>query len=109
MTQQTIRRRGFAVAVAGAAAMLCLQAPAQAHSRPVDLQILSFNDYHGHLEPPAGNDGTVLGSAGAVPAGGSAYLTTHLRDLRKGHKQSLTVAAGDLIGGSPFLSGLFKD
>ena len=37
------------------------------------------------------------------------YLTTHLDQLRRGHRNSLTVAAGDLIGGSPFLSGLFKD
>lgn len=77
--------------------------------RTVPLQILSFNDYHGHLEPPSGTDGTLLTSAGSVTAGGVAYLTTHLDQLRTGHKNSLTVAAGDLIGGSPFLSGLFKD
>ena len=117
MTSHSIRRRGLAATVVGAAALLCLQAlPAAAHPRhhhappkPVDLQILSFNDYHGYLEPPTGSDGTVLGSTGAIPAGGSEYLTTHLRELRQGHKNTLTVAAGDLIGGSPFLSGLFKD
>jgi 5'-nucleotidase len=110
MTSHTIRRRGLIATVVGATALLCLQAlPADAHPRPVDLQILSFNDYHGHLEPPTGSDGTVLGAVGTVPAGGSEYLTTHLRKLRAGHKQSLTVAAGDMIGGSPFLSGLFKD
>jgi 5'-nucleotidase len=110
MTSQTLRRRGLVATVGAAAALLSLQAlPADAHSRPVDLQILSFNDYHGHLEPPTGADGTVLGAAGTVTAGGSEYLTTHLRELRKGHRESLTVAAGDLVGGSPFLSGLFKD
>jgi 5'-nucleotidase len=110
MTTPTIRRRALVATVASAALLLTAQAgPADAHPKPVDLQILSFNDYHGHLEPPTGSDGTVLGATGAIPAGGSEYLTTHLRDLRQGHEHTLTVAAGDLIGGSPFLSGLFKD
>jgi 5'-nucleotidase len=110
MTPHPHRRRAFVATLVGAATLLCVQAlPADAKAPPVDLQILSFNDYHGHLEPPTGADGTVLGSAGAIPAGGSEYLTTHLRALREGHEVSLTVAAGDLIGGSPFLSGLFKD
>ena len=81
--------------------------------RTVDLQLLSFNDYHGHLQPPTGSDGTLVTAAGTppttVPAGGVEYLTTHLKALREGHANTLTVAAGDLIGGSPFLSGLFKD
>jgi len=37
------------------------------------------------------------------------YLAAELAKLRKGHKNSLTVAAGDLIGGSPAFSGLFHD
>ena len=82
-------------------------------SGTVPLQILSFNDYHGHLSPPTGADGTLVTAAGTppttVPAGGVEYLTTHLKALREGHRNTLTVAAGDLIGGSPFLSGLFKD
>jgi 5'-nucleotidase len=87
---------------------------ATAHPAPrpatVDLQILSFNDYHGNLEPPTGSDGLLTTGPGTtVPAGGVEYLTTHLRNLRQGHRNSLTVAAGDLIGGTPFLSGLFKD
>lgn len=78
---------------------------------PVQLQILSFNDYHGHLEPPTGTDATL----GAVldptntSVGGSEYLSTKLTSLRSTADHSLTVAAGDLIGGSPFLSGLFHD
>jgi 5'-nucleotidase len=69
----------------------------------VDLQLLAFNDYHGHLE--ASTPGNVDGQ----PAGGSEYLSTELKHLRQGHKYSLTVAAGDLIGGSPAFSGLFHD
>ena len=45
----------------------------------------------------------------SVPAGGAAYLATHLKQLRTGHPNSFTVAAGDLIGGSTFTSGFFHD
>ncbi|HRQ41021.1 MAG TPA: bifunctional metallophosphatase/5'-nucleotidase [Chloroflexota bacterium] len=69
----------------------------------INVQILSFNDYHGHLE--ASTAGTVNG----MPAGGSEYLAAKLNQLRQGQKYSLTVAAGDLIGGSPAFSGLFHD
>jgi 2',3'-cyclic-nucleotide 2'-phosphodiesterase (5'-nucleotidase family) len=79
------------------------------HGKTTDLQILSFNDYHGHLQPPTGSDGNLVTATGTTTAGGVEYLTTHLRQLRQGHRNSLTVAAGDLIGGTPFLSGLFKD
>ncbi|MGH3508026.1 MAG: hypothetical protein ACRDO2_12565, partial [Nocardioidaceae bacterium] len=90
-------------ATAGAAA-------APAGSPFIDLQLLSFNDYHGHLQPPAGSDGNLLKADGTtIQAGGVEDLTTHLKQLREGHPNTLTVAAGDLIGGSPFLSGLFKD
>ncbi len=69
----------------------------------VQLQLLAFNDYHGHVMP--NEAGTVDG----VPAGGGEYLSTKLNELRAGNEHSLTVAAGDLIGGSPAFSGLFHD
>ena len=69
----------------------------------VDVQVLGFNDYHGHLEPGA------AGTIGDEAAGGGEYLSAKLNELREGQKYSLTVAAGDLIGGSPALSGLFHD
>jgi 5'-nucleotidase len=69
----------------------------------VDVQVLGINDYHGHLEPGAA--GTIEGQA----AGGGEFLSAKLNELREGHKYSLTVAAGDLIGGSPAFSGLFHD
>ncbi len=69
----------------------------------VQLQLLAFNDYHGHLEP------TTPGNVDGIPAGGGEYLSAKLNELRAGNKYSLTVAAGDLIGGSPAFSGLFHD
>jgi 5'-nucleotidase len=69
----------------------------------VDVQILSFNDFHGHLEA---NDPNFAG----VAAGGVEYLASHVAARRaKQPDTTLTVAAGDLIGGSTFLSGLFQD
>ena len=101
------------LAVAAGLGLGALATAAAAAPKTVDLQVLSFNDYHGHLQPPSGGDGTLVTAAGTppttVPAGGVEYLTTHLNRLREGHPNTLTVAAGDLIGGSPFLSGLFKD
>ncbi|MBT0772597.1 bifunctional metallophosphatase/5'-nucleotidase [Kineosporia sp. J2-2] len=120
MKPLTMRRGGLTAVIAAStvAALFALpSSPAEASdtaavkkkSDTVDLQILSFNDYHGHLETPSGSDGTVTTDEGEVAAGGSEYLTTELRTLRKNQKHSLTVTAGDLIGGSPFLSGIFKD
>jgi 5'-nucleotidase len=90
-------------AIAGAA-------PSKGNPNLTTVQLLSFNDYHGHLEasdPPLSKtlDPT------QTPVGGAEYLATALKDLRAKAPggNSLTVAAGDLIGGSPFLSGLFHD
>ncbi|MCX4629090.1 bifunctional metallophosphatase/5'-nucleotidase [Streptomyces sp. NBC_01443] len=106
---------------AGAGAMVAAALPAGAasgggagKSRTVDVQMLSFNDFHGTLEPPQGSSGTVSerqadGTTKAIPAGGVEYLATSLREARKGHEYSVTAAAGDMIGGSPMLSGLFHD
>jgi 5'-nucleotidase len=90
------------------ASMLLMAAPASAQkSDPpgqlVQVQLLAFNDYHGHVKP--NEAGTVDG----VAAGGGEYLSAKLNELRAGNKYSLTVAAGDLVGGSPAFSGLFHD
>lgn len=74
------------------------------------VQLLSFNDYHGHLEandPPLSRTQDPAQTA----VGGAEYLSSTLDQLRSrvGDDHSLTVAAGDLIGGSTFLSGLFHD
>ncbi|AXE77037.1 bifunctional metallophosphatase/5'-nucleotidase [Streptomyces atratus] len=79
--------------------------------RTVDVQLLSFNDLHGNLEPPAGSSGEVHehGATEGIKAGGIEYLATHLRDARKGNPYSITAAAGDMVGASPLISGLFHD
>ncbi len=104
------RRRvfaGFAALTMALATLGALAAPASAQRvrppRTVDVQLLAFNDYHGHLEP------NTPGTADGIVAGGGEYLAAKLSELRAGHTNTLTVAAGDLIGGSPFFSGLFHD
>ncbi len=44
-----------------------------------------------------------------VDAGGVEYLASHLAEARKGHRNTLTVAAGDIVGASPLLSAAFHD
>jgi 5'-nucleotidase len=75
----------------------------------VELQLLAFNDYHGHLEANTPGSIEEFVGGGPVAAGGGEYLSAKLSELRQGNKHSLTVAAGDLIGGSPAFSGLFHD
>ncbi|MFF7735960.1 5'-nucleotidase C-terminal domain-containing protein [Streptomyces sp. NPDC007984] len=84
------------------------------HGRYQDVQLLSFNDLHGNLEPPAGSSGRVTehqpdGTTKTIDAGGVEYLATHLRQARKGEKYSITAAGGDMVGASPLISGLFHD
>ena len=77
---------------------------------PVEVQILAINDFHGHLEPPrlSIEAGTPEASV-RVPAGGVAHLAAAAKTLRSGHPNSVTVSAGDMIGGTPLVSALFLD
>lgn len=84
------------------------------HGRYQDVQLLSFNDLHGNLEPPAGSSGRVSelqpdGTTKTIDAGGVEYLATHLRQAREGNRYSITAAGGDMVGASPLISGLFHD
>ncbi|MDH5422957.1 MAG: bifunctional metallophosphatase/5'-nucleotidase [Acidimicrobiia bacterium] len=106
------QRRTVALLVAlvtALASLGALAAPADAAKKNdppgqlVQIQLLAFNDYHGHVTP----DAAVVVDGAA--AGGGEYLSAALKSLRAGNKYSLTVAAGDLVGGSPAFSGLFHD
>jgi 5'-nucleotidase len=75
----------------------------------IDGQFLSYNDFHGAIDPPAGSGAAVNGT----PAGGVEYLATWLKKLRaeadaEGRK-TFTVGAGDLIGATPLVSAAFHD
>ena len=85
--------------------------PEAAAPGPIEVQILAFNDLHGNLEPPKQSvrSRDSSGKEVWVPAGGVAYLAGALATLRKGQGHSITVSAGDLIGGSPLTSAMFLD
>jgi 5'-nucleotidase len=94
-------------------------APAHAQSRtnasgaPVDLTIVAINDFHGHLKPPPGGlaiaDPADRAKKIRIAAGGAEHMATLVQQLRATAPNSVFVAAGDLIGASPLLSGLFAD
>ncbi|RQX08853.1 bifunctional metallophosphatase/5'-nucleotidase [Micromonospora ureilytica] len=96
-----------ALAVAALGAVATSPEQADARPKPVDVTLLALNDFHGNLEPPSGSSGTIAGQ----PAGGVEFLATHLAELRAAAKKknTITVAAGDLIGASPLLSAAFHD
>ncbi|WP_075734460.1 bifunctional metallophosphatase/5'-nucleotidase [Streptomyces acidiscabies] len=121
--RRTYRLLAAAAALATAGAMAAAL-PADAHDakhggkpqfkRYQDVQLLSFNDLHGNLEPPSGSSGRVTelqadGTTKTIDAGGVEYLATHLRNARKGNAYSVTAAGGDMVGASPLISGLFHD
>jgi 5'-nucleotidase len=88
--------------------------PASAETTaPVELRILAINDFHGNLRPPPGgiriNDPEDKTKKVMVAAGGAEYMASLVKQLREGHKNTIFVAAGDLIGASPFLSAMFHD
>ena len=114
----------------GLASLTLMGAPASAASKTptppkapktVELQLLAINDLHGNLEPPSGSGGRVatggllppVGTAAPAPvtvdAGGVAFLANHLERLRGSQANTLTVAAGDMVGASPLISALFHD
>jgi 5'-nucleotidase len=84
------------------------------------VQLLAINDFHGHLQP--NTPGTIryccefdtnpLVNRNVVVtrlAGGVEYLATLIKQLRERNTNTITVSAGDTIGASPLVSGLFHD
>lgn len=106
-------RRGARILGLALAALAIAVPAAQAapKDKDVSVQLLGINDFHGNLEPPTGSGGRIQEIAGGpqIDAGGAVYLATQLRTLRQQNPNTLTVAAGDVIGASPLLSALFHD
>jgi 5'-nucleotidase len=83
---------------------------------PVDVRILAINDFHGYLRPSPGGiriaDPDDKSKKMMVAAGGSETMATLVKQLRAqaaNPENTIFVAAGDLIGASPFLSAMFHD
>jgi 5'-nucleotidase len=101
---------GVTAGLAGAATATASPPTAQG-PKPVQIRLMSVNDFHGNLQPPAGSSGRVTLSDGTttVNAGGAAYVATAVKQARSEVANSALVAAGDLIGASPLASALFHD
>jgi hypothetical protein len=67
---------------------------------PVQLQILSINDFHGNIA-------TTSGAFGGV--GRADFLAANIGAAEAEVTNSIVVSAGDLIGASPLVSALFHD
>ena len=75
-----------------------------------DVQLLAFNDFHGALEVPAGQNGVIETEAGPVPAGGLGALARTLAERAAANPgRTVIVGAGDMIGATPLISAAFHD
>jgi len=106
---------------AAGALLLVFASPAAAHKRhhhhhqtpkDVKVQLLAFNDFHGNIQTST-TGGIRIDPATTPPtskaAGGAAILASYVRELQKRQRNSLVVAAGDMIGASPLVSALYHD
>lgn len=91
----------------------CATVPSQTAERgrgAETIQILGLNDFHGNIEPPPGPQTWFsAGEERQDQLGGAARLGATLTQLREDQEHTITVAAGDLISGSPLVSAYFLD
>ncbi len=72
------------------------------HGGTTDVHVLAWNDFHGNLEPGTLN---IYGQF----AGGAAWMAKAVADKQATYgDRQLTVFAGDNIGASPLVDGLFN-
>jgi 5'-nucleotidase len=120
VTKPFLRRTAMLAAATLAAVGFATAAPAYAAPGPSDhakaatgttqVRLITLNDFHGNLQPPAGSSGRVtLADGTTVDAGGAAFIATHVKELRAQVRNSIMLSAGDNIGASPLESALFHD
>lgn len=78
--------------------------------KPIVVNLVAINDFHGHLDAEKFS----LGHAGdansqSMVGGGIEVLGANLQAWRKEDKELLLVGGGDLIGASPGISSIFAD
>lgn len=106
-----MKARYLPALLAGVALSACATPQAETtatRTEPVTVQILALNDFHGNLEQHARPTSYHAGeTVQSQRLGGAAHMAATLAGLREDN--SITVAAGDLIGASPLISSLFLD
>lgn len=89
---------------------LVLSACATYPAKPIVVNLVAMNDFHGHLDAEkfslshAGDS-----TAQTLVGGGVEILGANLQAWRKQDPELLLVGGGDLIGASPGISSLFAD
>lgn len=71
------------------------------------IKIIALNDFHGYLQSPSSFRAD--SKSPEVPAGGIDALAGYVEYLKAQNPYHVVVSAGDLIGASPLLSGLYHD
>ena len=112
-----MRRFSVLVALLAGALLLSLPTLASAKGKPpqkdnaTHIQLLAFNDFHGQLEPATGSSARVIADDGTTVnnVGGMQYMATWIHRLAQSNPNTFVLSAGDNIGASPLLSGLFHD
>ncbi len=86
--------------------------PTSKPSAPVTVRLIAFNDFHGNLESSTLSlpwpDPEAPGRAKRLNAGGAAFLAGTVQALRESAPHSVLLHSGDLIGGTPLISALFR-
>lgn len=119
MTKPFLRRTAVLAAATLTAAGVATAAPAfgappsnpgNGNAATTQVRLITLNDFHGNLQPPAGSSGRItLADGTTVNAGGAAFVATHVKQLRSEVQNSIMLSAGDNIGASPLQSALFHD
>jgi 5'-nucleotidase len=99
------------VRLAASAALAALTISCSSGSTaPFTVKLIGFGDFQGNLQSPG-----TLGANSAVPAaqrppvGGAEYLAAYVQMLKARNPLNVVVGAGDMVGASPPVSGLFFD
>ncbi len=100
------------LALLGIALLALAGCASVAPREPVTLRLIALNDFHGNLE----STGLVLGwpdpaqpgRAARLATGGAAAIAGTVTALRASASNSLVVSSGDMIGGTPLISALFR-
>lgn len=101
--------RPFRPSLSVLALALVLAGCATPRATPVEINLVSLNDFHGNLEASKFNYHSAVTGKGSMRAGGIDTVAAALQAWRKEDRELLFVSAGDLVGGSPALSSMWAD
>ncbi|KAB2489379.1 5'-nucleotidase C-terminal domain-containing protein [Priestia endophytica] len=80
----------------------------KAETENIKVQLLSINDLHGQIDYSSKADVNGDGKKEEI-VGGAEYLSAHMKEHEADNENTFYVHVGDIIGGSPLVSGAFQD